>query len=782
MNEVVHILVDGLLRLLAVGSVAAVVLVVLAFVLLKVGRIRTPVYRHMLWLYCLLGIIGLPLIWLCGPKLTLAILPAAGETYAGVALPEGNPGMEEPIADAGLTPADPLTSSAAAAGRESVAFWRMAAAGVWFIGFSIMLARLTIAWLHLRRICRSATPLQVSECRVALAGRKLRVCETPQLSGPVCFGVLHPIVLLPRDIVRADNGEDLRMVLAHELAHIDRRDCWANLLQRLVEAAYFFHPLVWLASRQLTQEREEICDNHVLAEGVSADDYTTLLSHLGAQAIHTPYLQTVALFEGQLLARIRSLMDPSRSHRTRLPWRVAVTCTAAVVAAFLVLGSVRLAAQPDSRATGSAPQNAAQPPAADGEGSEQPRFAARTLNSEVAFRVWIEETSSPLAYKQIGRTPSATALKIPAGYAWFVQPSTPVKDWGLLVREINQKKVPGLLFVRSATDSDLQHLAQLTELQYLDLSLNPQVTDASLEHLKGLTELTELRLSETPITDAGLGHLKGMSRLRSLVLDWTKVAGSGLEHLKGMTGLQELDLSFTEVTDAGLEHIGGLTGLQDLLLRRTQVTDAGLEHLKGMSHLGFLELDSTEVTDRGLEHLKGLTELHTLDLTGTQITDAGLEHLKGMSRLRSLGLAGTKVSSLGLGYLKGLTAMQELDLDNTQVTDAGLEHLKGMTDLRELRLGATSVTNAGLEHVKKLTRLQQLSLTGTRITDAGLEHLKGMTRLQRLTLRRTSITDAGLEHLKGMTALQQLDLSNTHVTDAGVAKLQQSLPDLSVTR
>ena len=47
MNEIVHTLTDGLLRYLAVGSVAAVVLVVLALAFLKAARVRTPVYRHM---------------------------------------------------------------------------------------------------------------------------------------------------------------------------------------------------------------------------------------------------------------------------------------------------------------------------------------------------------------------------------------------------------------------------------------------------------------------------------------------------------------------------------------------------------------------------------------------------------------------------------------------------------------------------------------------------------------------------------------------------------------
>jgi hypothetical protein len=110
-----------------------------------------------------------------------------------------------------------------------------------------------------------------------------------------------------------------------------RRDGCLNLFQRLVEAVFFFHPLVWLASRQLTNEREHICDNYVLAQGASPDDYTTLLFRMVEQALDERRLPKVALFEGQLLARVRSLLNPLRSRQTRLPWRVAAACTVVVL-------------------------------------------------------------------------------------------------------------------------------------------------------------------------------------------------------------------------------------------------------------------------------------------------------------------------------------------------------------------------------------------------------------------------------------------------------------------
>ena len=144
------------------------------------------------------------------------------------------------------------------------------------------------------------------------------------------------------------SSKDLRMVLTHELAHIDRGDCWVNLFQRLLEAVFFFHSLVWLASRQLTHERERICDNWVLARGVSVDDYMQLLSDIGERILmKTRHVPTVALFEGGLLSRVRSLLDPQHNRITRMTRRSAWTCALSFLLCFAALGTIRLGARPN---------------------------------------------------------------------------------------------------------------------------------------------------------------------------------------------------------------------------------------------------------------------------------------------------------------------------------------------------------------------------------------------------------------------------------------------------
>jgi Leucine Rich repeat len=129
------------------------------------------------------------------------------------------------------------------------------------------------------------------------------------------------------------------------------------------------------------------------------------------------------------------------------------------------------------------------------------------------------------------------------------------------------------------TDSDLTHVARLTQLERLSLTGSP-ISDAGLAHLSNLTSLSRLDLDYTPITDAALIRLTGLKHLSVLVLNGTHVTDTGLEHLKGLASLTELNLAGTHVTDAGLAHLKSLRNLTTLNIVQTRVTDAGAHELK----------------------------------------------------------------------------------------------------------------------------------------------------------------------------------------------------------
>ena len=70
---------------------------------------------------------------------------------------------------------------------------------------------------------------------------------------PMTWGLLRPKLLLPADSDRWSD-ERRRLVIRHELAHVERRDYLTNLITQFVCALYWFNPLVWLVARQLRVE------------------------------------------------------------------------------------------------------------------------------------------------------------------------------------------------------------------------------------------------------------------------------------------------------------------------------------------------------------------------------------------------------------------------------------------------------------------------------------------------------------------------------------------------
>ena len=351
MSNILTLFTGEMIDYLYLASLVAIIATLLLIAFIKIAKIRAPIYRYMIWQYVLIGIVVFPVIWLFGPKLTFEIMPA-NNRYTKTIL-----ALEILVSHDAVNPQDltidphSYTPESAEATLASHAIpsrpfpVKMLLAGIWGWGMIIMLIRLCVGWFRLRRICRSADP--VENCLlVSLYGDRLRILLSSHMKGPVCVGLWHPVILLPREIYDGYPSEDLQMALSHELAHIERRDCWTNLFQRLIESIFFFHPFVWYASVQLTQQREQICDNYVIRKGACIMDYTKFLARIAEQGFEKMQFQAVALFEGRLLQRVHSLLDPKRSNETKASRWVAFA-SAIIVTTCLMLGTIRLEAEPN---------------------------------------------------------------------------------------------------------------------------------------------------------------------------------------------------------------------------------------------------------------------------------------------------------------------------------------------------------------------------------------------------------------------------------------------------
>jgi len=107
-------------------------------------------------------------------------------------------------------------------------------------------------------------------------------------------------------------------------------------------------------------------------------------------------------------------------------------------------------------------------------------------------------------------------------------------------------------------DADLEHLAQLTNLESLIL-VDLKLSNGNLRHLQRLANLRILNLGSQQITDDGLVHLKGLPKLEELHLSWTKVTDAGLIHVKEIKTLKRLDFSYllghSRINDAGFRQL-----------------------------------------------------------------------------------------------------------------------------------------------------------------------------------------------------------------------------------
>jgi len=118
-------------------------------------------------------------------------------------------------------------------------------------------------------------------------------------------------------------------------------------------------------------------------------------------------------------------------------------------------------------------------------------------------------------------------------------------------------------------DSELQVLAQLRELEVLDLPEAAGVTDSGLKAWEGHPQLRLIRLRAPQVTDAGLASLARMPELRWVHLIEVPVTDAGLEIFRSMPKLESLYLDGDRATDDGLSAL--ILARPDLHFHRDQV-------------------------------------------------------------------------------------------------------------------------------------------------------------------------------------------------------------------
>ncbi len=184
---------------------------------------------------------------------------------------------------------------------------------IWITGMTCIAFKHIIGWVRLKSMTiTNASPISPEWatrcedlCRRFYITRKVGLFVSENISVPCVIGFVKPVVVLPVSMLSGLTGEQIEMILVHELAHIKRYDVLVNYVQKSIETLLFFNPAVWWISRQIRAEREHCCDDFAIFHCGSKKEYARALASL-EYSRRSPSLAMAA--DGtSLLSRVRRI-------------------------------------------------------------------------------------------------------------------------------------------------------------------------------------------------------------------------------------------------------------------------------------------------------------------------------------------------------------------------------------------------------------------------------------------------------------------------------------------
>lgn len=251
---------NGVTETLIANVAMACALACVAWLLTRTRK--RPALAHLLWLLVLVRLVAPPL-------LPIAVIPLPEVTKTQ---PTVQPGIvlstTETVVDAPATTASHPVARPQNEAMSSALSTRDALFGIWGAGSALLLLLALRRSLRFTRELRRARPAPdhvLANAKVLASRLGLRRCPPVLVVDaavpPLVWGFLcRPRVVLPSRLLRNVDEEEITGLLAHELAHIRRRDHWTRYLELLVTAAWWWLPLTWWARRRLREAEEACCD------------------------------------------------------------------------------------------------------------------------------------------------------------------------------------------------------------------------------------------------------------------------------------------------------------------------------------------------------------------------------------------------------------------------------------------------------------------------------------------------------------------------------------------
>ncbi|PQO31608.1 M56 family metallopeptidase [Blastopirellula marina] len=248
-------------------------------------------------------------------------LVAVPPSHVGVeklaALPADQTALAAPAKSASIAAATPLTTTWVVTTCQPylMLVWLT---GILVLGARICLSYLGTLWLRSVGLTQVESQVLVKFSEIA---QRLNILQLPpiayssRITQAMTVGLMRPMVLLPVAWMTEITPDVLEAVLAHELAHVRRRDLWINFLQRVMETVFFYHPAVWMVSAEVRRERESCCDEMAIEVTGQRLDYAKSLHEVAYRQLagSSPSLAIPFLGQrpGELLGRVRRILGIS---------------------------------------------------------------------------------------------------------------------------------------------------------------------------------------------------------------------------------------------------------------------------------------------------------------------------------------------------------------------------------------------------------------------------------------------------------------------------------------
>jgi len=221
---------------------------------------------------------------------------------------------------------------------------------VWLAGIVVILLVWAAGWIRVSRMVRRAVPLRegpeveaLRRLESSLGVRKpLRLVVSRNWMEPGIFGVFRPVLIWPEGISQHLDQRHIDAILAHEVCHVRRHDNLTAVLHMLVEAVFWFHPLVWWLGARLEEERERACDEEVSLLCNQPHVYAESILRVCKFCSESPLACVSGITGADLKKRIVQIMTERVVRKLDLGRKLLLLVVGlAVVAVPIVLGQVK---------------------------------------------------------------------------------------------------------------------------------------------------------------------------------------------------------------------------------------------------------------------------------------------------------------------------------------------------------------------------------------------------------------------------------------------------------